>query len=255
MERNRNSRVMATAAALSLLIAIVGAQFAFAESADEIMRAVDEQRGPGTSRSRMTMRIYGSLEADEHDRELRLEAYGRGTEDSLIEFVSPRSIAGLRVLDTGGTIRVFFPSTGRVRNIGGRARGGAVGGVGGDFSYEDMGGAGFIADYTDFAIEDEDEESWVISARPRDPDSRYSRLEFHVEREMYVATRIDYYENREPMKRLDAGRIEEIGEHNVATHLVMRNFAEDSRTEIRMHDLVWDLPLDDDLFHPHRFHR
>ena len=224
-------------------------------TAESVMQEVDAQRGPETARSRMTMRIYNSLDGDTHDREVRLLSYGRGVTDSLIEFVSPRSIAGLRVLDLDGAVRVFFPSTGRVRNIGGAGRRGSVGGVGGDFSYEDMGGSGFMNDYERFQMEEEDQSRWVISAVPRDPDSQYSHLVFHVNKENHVPVRIDYFENDTQVKRLEASRIQEISGRNVATHLVMFNMKDDSRTEIRMHDVEWDVNLSADLFHPNRFHR
>lgn len=256
-ERGRRRVLCASFLALlsPLWLLPAGSVAAQSRNAEEVMREVDAQRGPETARSRMTMRIFNSLESDTHDREVRLLSYARGTTDSLIEFVSPRSIAGLRVLDLDGAIRVFFPSTGRVRNIGGAGRRGSVGGVGGDFSYEDMGGSGFMRDYEQFRMEEESGERWVISAVPLDADSQYSRLVFHVHKENYVPVRIDYFEDATQVKRLGASRIREIGGRNVATHLAMFNMQEDSRTEIRMHDVEWDVPLRDDLFHPNRFHR
>ena len=224
-------------------------------SAEQIMQKVDEQRSPSTSRSRMSMRIFRTIDATEPDREIRMLSYARGIKDSHLEFVSPRNIRGLRVLDLDGAIRVFFPSTGRVRNIGSSDRGGSVGGVGGDFSYEDMGGSGFLADYRNFKITDETAEVWKISAVPVDENSRYSRLVFHVEKERHIPVRIDYYENGEKAKELEASRIREIGGRNVATHLIMRNIKNNSRTEILMDEVEWDVALDDDLFHPNRFFR
>lgn len=250
------SRTFVCASLLALLwFGPVAPVTAHDRTAREIMQEVDAQRGPETARSRMTMRIYESLDSDRHDREIRLLSYSRGVTDSLIEFASPRSIAGLRVLDLDGAIRVFFPSTGRVRNIGGSGRRGSIGGVGGDFSYEDMGGSGFMNDYHQFRMEEESESVWVISGIPQDPDSQYSRLVFHIARDNHVPIRIDYFENGSAVKRLDASRIEEIDGRNVATHLVMRNMKDNSRTEIRMHDVEWNVDLRADLFHPNRFHR
>ena len=225
------------------------------KSPEQIMEKVDEQRSPSTARSRMSMRIFRSMDATEADREIRMLSYARGVEDSHLEFASPRNIRGLRVLDLDGAIRVFFPSTGRVRNIGSSDRGGSVGGVGGDFSYEDMGGSGFMADYKDFEIEEETSEVWKIAAVPVDENSRYSRLVFHIEKDRHIPVQIDYYENGEKAKELQASRIREISGRNVATHLIMRNIKNDSRTEILMDEVEWDVPLDDDLFHPNRFFR
>lgn len=249
----RGAALVAGIAVLMLLPSLpVDAQTMAPEA---IMREVDAQRGPETARSRMTMRIYPRIDAANHDREIRLNSFSRGINESLIEFVSPRSITGLRVLDLDGAVRVFFPSTGRVRNIGGSGRGGSVGGVGGDFSYEDMGGGAFLDDYHQFALEGQNAEHWIVSAVPLDGDSRYSRLVFHIQRENYVPVRIDYFEGDNQSKRLEASRIQAIGGRNVATHLIMFNLQDNSRTEIRMHEVEWDVPLSTDLFHPNRFHR
>ena len=252
---NRN-KVRIAGFVLAALFLCVSAAPAFADNrAAEIMELVDEQRGPETARSRMTMRMYRSLDAQTHDREIRLLSFSRGIEDSMMEFVSPRNIAGLRVLDLSGAVRVFFPSTGRVRNIGSSGRSGSVGGVGGDFSYEDMGGSGFITDYGEFVLQSEDERRWIISGIPRDDDSQYTRLVFHIDRELFVPLQIDYFDGAQQVKRLEASGIQEVDGRNTATHLIMHNLQGDSRTEIRLHDVEWDIPLNPDLFHPNRFHR
>ncbi len=226
-----------------------------AKSPKEIMEMVDEQRSPDSARSRMTMRIYRTLNAKEHDREIRIVSYARGTTDSHMEFVTPRSIRGLRVLDLDGTIRVFFPSTGRVRNIGSGDRGGSVGGVGGDFTYEDMGGSGFMSDYRNFEVIEENTQLWKISGIPLDEDSQYSKLTFHIDKELYIPVQIDYYDNKTKSKQLMASDIQVIDNRNVATHLIMKNIKNNSRTEIRLADLEWDVSLPDELFHPNRFYR
>lgn len=225
------------------------------KSPAEIMEMVDEQRSPDTARSRMTMRIFRSLDAEEHDRELRIVSYARGITDSHMEFVTPRSIGGLRVLDLDGAVRVFFPSTGRVRNISSGDRSGSVGGVGGDFTYEDMGGAGFTSDFGDFELVEETTEIWKISGVPYDDDSQYSKLIFYIDKQLHVPVQIDYYENGTKTKQLEASNIRKIDDRNVATHLIMKNIKNNSRTEIRLAEVEWDIPLEDDLFHPNRFYR
>lgn len=221
----------------------------------EIMEMVDEQRSPETARSRMTMRIFRTLDAEVHDREIRIVTYARGMDESLMEFVTPRNIRGLKVLDAGGAIRVFFPSTGRVRNIGSSDRGGSVGGVGGDFSYEDMGGSGFTSDYGDFELISETAEIWQIAGVPLDKDSQYSRLVFWIDKKLHIPVRVDYYDGAKQVKQLEASQIEVIDGRNVATHLIMKNIERNSRTEIRLADVEWNIPLNDDLFHPNRFYR
>ncbi len=249
---NRKIRQMMTV--LIIIGGLTSVQLA-AKTPYEIMQLVDEQRSPETARSRMTMRIFRTLDAEEHDREIRMITYARGVNESHMEFVTPRNIRGLRVLDSEGVIRVFFPSTGRVRNIGSGDRGGSVGGVGGDFSYEDMGGSGFTTDYGGFELVLESSDMWQISAMPLDENSHYSKLVFHIDKDLYIPIQIDYYSSSEMVKHLAASQIRQIDGRSVATHLIMKNFENNSRTEIRLADVEWNIPLEDDLFHPNRFYR
>lgn len=246
----RNMIQMISLLMLTGFLATLGAMTPY-----EIMELVDEQRSPDTARSRMTMRIFRTLNTEEYDREIRIITYARGTEESHMEFVTPRNIRGLRVLDLAGVIRVFFPSTGRVRNIGSSDRGGSVGGVGGDFSYEDMGGSGFITDYHNFEFVSESAENWQISGVPKDKDSQYSRLVFHIDKKLYIPVQIDYFDGSKQVKQLTASDIQMIDDRNVATHLIMKNYERNSRTEIRLTDVEWNVDLNDDLFHPNRFYR
>lgn len=242
-------------AGLAATLALATTNPALADDPAAIMARVDEQRRSDTRRATMVMRIYPEIDSNRGMRELGLLNLGRGVDESFIEFRAPRNIAGLRVLDLDGAVRVFFPSTGRVRNISGRARQGSVGGVGGDFTYEDMGGAGFATDYTDFQMEGSDGQGWVISGRPRARDSAYDRLVFHIARDTLVPLRIDYMSGGQQAKQLEARNIRQVGGRHVAMHLIMRNYAEGSRTEIHTESIEWDVPVDAARFHPNRFHR
>jgi hypothetical protein len=75
-----------------------------------------------------------------------------------MEFVEPRSIKGLKILSIGDDTWLFFPSTGRVQKIAGTSKEDSVQGVGGDFSYEDMGGGTFDENYN-FTLVSSDSQS------------------------------------------------------------------------------------------------
>ncbi len=240
--------------ALAIVVLAVAAGTAGAQDATEIMRRVSDEQDADTAAMRISMHIYDSLESDE-SRDLFIESYGRGDTENYMEFVAPRSIAGLRVQDLDGEIRVFFPSTGRVRRIASGQKSGSVGGVGGDFSYEDMGGGELLDDYT-FSMVDETPAAWVIRGIPTDPDSSYNHLIYTIDRERLVATRIEYFtEDHGREKTLTAETFQTIQGRLIATELTMMNHRRHRRTQLVIHQAAFDVPMDDRFFNPNRFYR
>ena len=225
-----------------------------AEDATEIMRSVQDQQDAETSAMRISMHVYDRPGSDE-SRDMYIESYSRGEEESYMEFVSPRSIKGLRVQDLDGEIRVFFPSTGRVRRIASGQRGGSIGGVGGDFSYEDMGSGSLLEDY-EFTLLREEHEEYIIRGVPTDPDSSYEHLIYYVEKARSVVTRIEYHTPADGHeKTMTADSFERIQGRLVATEITMENHRKHRRTVLRIHDARFDVPLDNRYFNPNRFYR
>lgn len=242
-----------TVAAMIIIVALTPAGLA-AQDATEIMRAVEEEQDAETSAMRISMHVYDRVDSTE-SRDMYIESYGRGDEESYMEFISPRSIKGLRVQDLDGEVRVFFPSTGRVRRIASGQKGGSVGGVGGDFSYEDMGGGSLLEDYRFTLLRDE-RDQYVIRAVPTDPESSYEYLVYFVEKDRNIVTRIEYYTREDGHeKTLTAEAFRTIEGRLVATELTMENHAKHRKTVIRIHDARFDLALDDRYFNPNRFYR
>ena len=225
-----------------------------AQDAMEIMRAVEEEQDAETSAMRISMHVYDRDDSTE-SRDMYIESYGRGDEESYMEFISPRSIKGLRVQDLDGEVRVFFPSTGRVRRIASGQKGGSVGGVGGDFSYADMGGGSLLDDYRFTLLRDE-RNQYVIRAVPVDPQSSYEHLVYFVEKDRNIVTRIEYYTREDGHeKTLTAEAFRTIEGRLVATELTMEKHAKHRKTVRRIHDARFDLALDDRYFNPNRFYR
>jgi hypothetical protein len=232
----------------------VAPQTAAARDATEIMRTVEEQQDAETSAMRISMHVYDRLGSDE-SRDMYIESYGRGEDESYMEFVSPRSIKGLRVQDLDGEVRVFFPSTGRVRRIASGQKSGSVGGVGGDFSYEDMGGGSLLEDY-EFTMLREERDAYVIRGVPTDSESSYEHLIYYVEKDRNVVTRVEYYTPEDGHeKTMTADSFERIEGRLVATQITMENHRKHRKTVLRIHDARFDVDLDDRYFNPNRFYR
>jgi hypothetical protein len=232
---------------------LAGALFA-QETAEEIIRKVDEKAAADTSRSELSMLIYPDALSKEH-RVLKVLAYGRGEEESYMEFLEPRSIKGLKLLSLGDDQWIYFASTGRRRKIAtsSSAKKQSVQGVGGDFSYEDLGG-GKLDEKYGFTILSSGKKEWALEGRPREEDSVYSRIVVYIEKESYQTLKIEYFTEEEGhYKDLIMEDVKMMGGRETATRMTMLNLDRGSKTVVLIHEADYDLALEDKYFNPARF--
>ncbi len=248
--------------AAALLLITLAAGNSAAQSIDgasqrgrEIMKRVDEAQYAESSQSKMSMHIFDSIHSSE-SRDYYIASISRkGEKESFMEFVAPRSIKGMKILSLDEDIRVFFPSTGRVRRITGSGKSGSVGGLGGDFSYEDMSGGNRIEDY-DFTLLSETPDTWKIEGIPTNPDISYSRVLFFVDREKLLPVKIEYYTEKDGHeKTMTADRVERIDGKYTPTLLTMENHEDAKKTVIKVHEIGFDIDPPERYFNPTRFYR
>jgi outer membrane lipoprotein-sorting protein len=250
--RGRGSRkrfFLAVLAALS-----VGTVAAADERGQAIVRRVDELERAATSRSVMEMTVRpadGSA-----PRTFSVLAYERGGSGdlSLVEFAEPRSVRGLRILSKGSDSWVYFPSTGRVRKIAGSSRSGSVQGVGGDFSYDDLGGGSWAEDY-DFSVLSEDSGSWELEGLRKAADAAYDSVKLRVDKTLELPLRATFAKSSEGgyYKELSFSAHRDFDGRTRAAEMTMRNLKKGSSTVVVLREAAFDLPLEDRLFDPSRF--
>jgi hypothetical protein len=225
------------------------------EQALEIIREVERRQSTETSKAELSMLVYPDAGDTGNVREFKVISYGRGEEDSYMQFIEPRSIKGLSILSRGGDQWVYFSSTGRVRKIAGKSKKQSVRGVGGDFSYEDLSAGNWEEKY-EFRVESSDSKQWVLEGIPKQKDSVYSRILISIEKERYLATKIEYYTEEEGhYKDLEMSEIEEMGGREVPTRMVMKNYDKNSMTVIITHAMQHDVAIDEKYFNPTRFYK
>jgi outer membrane lipoprotein-sorting protein len=247
-------RLQILAAAVCLLLA--GPLLtAAAQSAAEIISRVDARQSARTEVAELTMTVFDNANDPGSSRSFRVQSYSRGPEEQVMFFREPRRIAGMAILSRDEGQWVHFPSTGRVRRLSGAAKSRSVSGVGGDFSYADLGSGTWGEDYR-FTLRAESAESWTLEGLPRSDDVAYSRLVMSVRKKEYIAERIEFYEEgKDPQKILRVTEIRSFDGRREPARLVMCNPAENSRTELVIHEIAYGTELDDSLFHPRRFYQ
>ncbi|WP_319561120.1 outer membrane lipoprotein-sorting protein [Marispirochaeta sp.] len=228
---------------------------ACAESVQEIIRAVDGKQHSNTSEQKMIMHVYPSMASDAGKREFVISSVSLGDDDTFMVFEEPRTVKGMKILSKGDDRWVHFPSTGRVRKIAGESKKQSVQGVGGDFSYEDLGGGTIEKDYRTSLIEETDT-IYRIEGIPVQNDSAYTRVIFEIEKGSYRTLKIEYYTEKEGhLKDLIFKDFTMMGGKDIARTMEMTNHNKQSRTEVRIIEAVFDKPIDEKLFNPTRFYR
>lgn len=226
------------------------------EDALSIIRKVDEKGSIKTSKSELSMLVYPDAGDDENVRNFRVLSYGKGDADSYMEFLSPRTIKGLKLLSKGGDQWVYFASTGRRRKIASSAKSKkqSVKGVGGDFSYEDLGGGKLEEKYS-FEIQKSGKTEWVLKGEPLKEDSVYSEVRIYVDKSGYLISKIEYYTKEEGRyKDLTMDEIKVMSGREIATKMTMMNHDKGSKTVVIIHHAEYDIPIDEKYFNPARFY-
>jgi hypothetical protein len=231
---------------------------AFAQSSDNartIMERVDEAQYAETSMTKMSMHIYDSINSSD-SRDYHIQSLSRkGDKESFMEFIAPRSIKGMKILTLDEEVRIYFPSTGRVRRITGSSKSGSVGGLGGDFSYEDMSGGDRVEDYR-FSLLSETGALWKIEAIPSDEDISYSKVVFHIDKQKLLPVKIEYFtEDDGHTKTMSADRIEQVSGRYTAMLITMKNHEEQKKTVIKVHEVQFGVNPPERYFNPTRFYK
>lgn len=237
-----------------LLVVAQATLWAQTHDPTEIMRQVQENEYSAYSATQMTMSIFPDVESDE-SRDFLIQSLGRGTTDSRMQFVAPRSINGLTVLTLDDDTRVFFPSTGRVRRITGENKSGSVGGIGGDFTYEDMGATDYTSDYT-FEWGSEGANEYVINGHPVDEDSQYTEVVFHVDKDLMRVVTVEYFTSDEGhQKTLVLSDFAVFDGHLTPRNLSMTNHIRERRTVMVIQNARFSLEVEGRYFSPSRFYQ
>ena len=164
-------------------------------SASDVFEEVERRQNLVTSESAsIRMEIV-----DERGRtrnrsmDLRTKLDG-GRTKSILVFTGPADIRGTGLLtveaDGGDEQKLYLPALGRVQRIAGSKRGERF--AGSDFTYEDL-GTRDPDQYTVKMIETTPQ-AFVFEARPKDSDSKYSRIVITVNRARYAIERAEHFD-------------------------------------------------------------
>jgi len=175
---------------------------------------------------------------------------------NLVRYLEPTRVKDQAVLmlNNADDIWMFFPRTQRVRKLATHAKKQKM--QGSDFSYEDMGsGETFINDFEAERLEDEQKEGCacykVKLTRKPGSNISYIQMIIWVRKDDFVPIVIDYYDEDAPervLKTLIQSDIEVIDGLPTAMKFVMIDKNNNTRTEMELLEVKYNIELDDRMF-------
>ena len=233
-----------------LLISMFLINTLFAITADEILDKSEANDNFKTSKSTNLEIVYKS---DGSKRESEIIAYSfNGNEKSLMEYIKPKRIRGMKILmlNDGDDIWFYSNRTNRVRKIASHQKKQSANGS--DFSYEDMSMSDNRKDYN-YRLIGEDKKTnkdcYKLEFKAKDDDNTYSKFYIWIEKSNFLIIAGEFYdEDGELWKQLSIRDIKKIGKYWTAGEIEMKNLLKDSKTVIKITKIEYDINIDKNMF-------
>jgi len=223
---------------------------------NEILAKVEALNDAEDQTSTMKM-VLIDKKGKENVREVKL--WTKGERKRLIKFLSPADVKGVGflVLDAdldSEKMYLYLPAFKKIRRIAGSAKGESF--MGSDFSYSDIGSSNYSQDYGVKRLPDEDSQYVLELERKPGSDKDYAKLVMWVSPEVFVPTKIEFYEIKKAMgkealdlrKKMTTNKIEKVGKYWIPEKIVMEDLKKDHRTILELSDIKFDTGLSDELF-------
>lgn len=170
------------------------------------------------------------------ERTFTMKSYSTDNNDkSLTVYESPARVKGEKILslNDGDDIWTYSPKTRRVRHLATHMKKSKV--MGSDFSYEDMASTDYRKKYVFTILGDaeyEGQECYKVQMIPTKEGPDYKKLVAWVNKENYLAMKIDYYDDNGLLKTLLMQDVQTIDGHITPMKVLMKNQQEGGVTRI-----------------------
>lgn len=200
---------------LSGLLVVLGV-WASAQTADEILRRVEEQGFFGTGRESLYAALSVAIQEKGQPRvdyafRVWAKEYPDGTVKVLLLYAAPEDVAGtlfLAHVPKEGATRMwlYLPELGLVKELVGETERKGEFLAGSGITYEDISkGFSYRADYTSELLGEEEvggHPAWRLSLSPKTPGLEWSRILLWVHREHYFVVRAEFYDREGKLARI-----------------------------------------------------
>jgi outer membrane lipoprotein-sorting protein len=217
-------------------------------TAAEILDAMDRNLTFESRTARVKMIVEGR-----RTREYEMVTYGRGAEDSAIEYLSPARERGTRMLKLADELWIYMPAVDRVQKISGHML--REGMMGSDVSYEDLMTSRELRDDYDAAILGEESldgrDTWQLELTARDETVSYPRRVMWIDKESFIPLKQELFAlSGMLLKTWTMGDVEafEGGRLFPTTMVIQDHVRAGSATRMEFSDIRFGIELEQEVF-------
>lgn len=221
---------------------------------EQVLKNLEASRQAEAHQMKMKMELYSSS-GDMRSRTMNNYQLEGDVDRSLIQFTEPADIRGTAFLllddqsNNQEDMYLYLPALGGVRKISGSQKNGSF--VGSDLTYSDISifsGANFTENYR-AEITAEDKEIVELYLEIIDPDIDYSYGKMWVRKDLWLAKKIEYYDQYEELiKVINLSDFDEIDGSRLARRIEVENVKKGSRTVLEMLEVEFNPELDPNIF-------
>ncbi len=216
-------------------------------SADEILDQIEKA---ARAESQISVEKMSIINKAGQVRTREIKMWSAGTEKTLIRFLGPADVKGTGFLTVGKDMWLYLPAVGQVRRIASHMKKGSF--MGSDFSYEDMGVAGYKDDYKAKLVGIDNstgEPAYLLELLPANPEVTYGKLRLWAEKDTFIVRKIEFYDRKGTLfKVLTTSNIGLVNGRHVARQMVMENVIEKHRTVLELIEVTFGTPIPPDVF-------
>ena len=222
--------------------------FAFEYEAYEILDSMIISLNPFSSKSMMKKEI---IKSNQITHISTFESYSNqfGT-DVMIKYIEPENISSNAFLsiNDGDEIWVYNSKLNRSRKIINDAKFENL--QGGDFTYFDFSGKGrWRVNYKIKKINSNDKKHYLLLLKPLlNEKTKYDSLKVYINKSSYYPDRVLYYKNNIKFKTLRFKELVDIQGINTSMLLNMKNHLNNSETNIRIKEIIYNINFDKNFF-------
>jgi len=215
----------------------------------QILDAIDANMVFESRTTTMTMTVKGK----KRDRVFEMISFGRGKDDSAMEYLSPAREKGTKMLKLGDDMWMYMPSVDKVQKISGHML--RQGMMGSDLSYDDMMASDEMAKmYTPKLLGSEDVDgrpAWKIELVANDDTVAYPKRTQWVDKELFIPVKQELFAlSGMLVKSWTMSKIMEFeGGRKFPTYMeIVDEVKADSRTILEFGDMTFGVELEDEKF-------
>jgi len=217
-------------------------------TAEQILDGIDKNMIFETRTSTVTMTVEGKRRT----RTFSMQSFGRGADESAIEYTAPARDKGTRMLKQGDEMWLFMPSVDRTQKISGHML--RQGMMGSDVSYEDMMTSTELRTMYAAKVTGESEVDgrpcWTLEMIATDESVSYPKRISHVDQELFIPLRQELFAlSGMLLKTWEMSHSKDFDGRQFPTRMVIQDeLKKESRTIIEFGEMVFGVDVPEEVF-------